>query len=431
MKMHNVENVKFSVNNDKSENTAEGERPARCREAGGSAPRDDHRPGECPGHHLGEPHGLGGRAVEGEVRPRLLPAEPERLCRLVRHERPARPHPGSFRREALDREGREAFEASSLADELDLGGARTEPGRRARLFPFFPSHSTWPLTLPLAFQNQFRGTFIGFAGKWPGIPDRLRDQEIPAGLRRSALLRGDGIPQYCVLGRCPAGFPTACAIRTSRPTPLGNRPLRGRSQSLSRASDGRPGARLPSVRLYLFKEISAGLPATVHRPSMVVGDLRTGKVIHFQVFYYLAEFFSGLKTWGVVPRTAGIRLDIIPSDYVARGLHLSSSRQAPLALLPPLLRQKLPSGHRTDPEPAELLPVAGAASAPRLQVAGCASCTPSPGHPRRSTRSAAQPVGPSFLLDYLDRDPQDFDNARTCNFYAGQQVGTAGGGGST
>jgi thioester reductase-like protein len=77
---------------------------------------------------------------------------------------------------------------------------------------------------------------------------------------------------------------------------------------------------------YLFGEMAAGLAATVHRPSMVVGDARTGKVVHFQVFYYLTEFFCGLRTWGVVPRTGGVRLDIIPSDYVAGVIHRSSGR---------------------------------------------------------------------------------------------------------
>ena len=33
----------------------------------------------------------------------------------------------------------------------------------------------------------------------------------------------------------------------------------------------------------------AGLPITVHRPSMVVGEAQNGRVIHFQVFYHLCE----------------------------------------------------------------------------------------------------------------------------------------------
>lgn len=77
---------------------------------------------------------------------------------------------------------------------------------------------------------------------------------------------------------------------------------------------------------FLLKQIGEGLPATIHRPSMVVGDSRSGAVIHFQVFYFLAEFFIGRNTWGLVPATGEVRLDIIPSDYVARAIHLSSQR---------------------------------------------------------------------------------------------------------
>lgn len=77
---------------------------------------------------------------------------------------------------------------------------------------------------------------------------------------------------------------------------------------------------------FLAGEMRAGLPVTVHRPSMVVGDARAGKIIHFQVFYYLAEFFSGKNTCGVVPNTGRVRLDIIPVDYVAAAIHLSSLR---------------------------------------------------------------------------------------------------------
>jgi nucleoside-diphosphate-sugar epimerase len=72
-------------------------------------------------------------------------------------------------------------------------------------------------------------------------------------------------------------------------------------------------------------KIEAGLPVTVHRPSMVIGDSQTGKIIHFQVFYYLAEFFSGRKTYGIVPDTGDVLLDIIPSDYVAQAIRATSA----------------------------------------------------------------------------------------------------------
>ena len=60
-----------------------------------------------------------------------------------------------------------------------------------------------------------------------------------------------------------------------------------------------------------------GLPITLHRPSMVVGDAKSGQVIHFQVFYHLCEFLSGRRTFGVMPDLGQTRLDTIPVDWVA------------------------------------------------------------------------------------------------------------------
>lgn len=67
-----------------------------------------------------------------------------------------------------------------------------------------------------------------------------------------------------------------------------------------------------------------GLPLTVHRPSMVVGDSRDGRVIHFQVFYHLCEFLSGARTFGVMPPLGSTRLDTVPVDWVARAIDWSS-----------------------------------------------------------------------------------------------------------
>ncbi len=69
---------------------------------------------------------------------------------------------------------------------------------------------------------------------------------------------------------------------------------------------------------------------------MVVGRSDTGRIIRFQVFYYLCDFPSGAKTWGFVPDTGEATLDIILVDCrgrftvrytpqsVGRVLHLSS-----------------------------------------------------------------------------------------------------------
>lgn len=75
----------------------------------------------------------------------------------------------------------------------------------------------------------------------------------------------------------------------------------------------------------IHAEVLAGLPLTVHRPSMVVGDTRTGRIIHFQIFYHLCEFLSGKRTVGLAPHFGRARLDIIPADCVAAIIAWSST----------------------------------------------------------------------------------------------------------
>ena len=77
---------------------------------------------------------------------------------------------------------------------------------------------------------------------------------------------------------------------------------------------------------YVRTEAERGLPLTVHRPSMVVGDSRTGAIAHFQVFYHLCEFLSGRRTLGLCPRLGQTRLDTVPADYVARAIAWSSGQ---------------------------------------------------------------------------------------------------------
>lgn len=67
-------------------------------------------------------------------------------------------------------------------------------------------------------------------------------------------------------------------------------------------------------------EAERGLPLTIHRPSMVVGDSRTGAAIHFQIFYHLCEFLSGRRTFGLCPRLGSARLDTVPSDHVGAAI---------------------------------------------------------------------------------------------------------------
>lgn len=68
-----------------------------------------------------------------------------------------------------------------------------------------------------------------------------------------------------------------------------------------------------------------GLPVTVHRPSMVVGNSHDGSIPHFQIFYYLVEFIAGRRTWGLLPDLSQNHVDLVPADYVAQAIVWSSS----------------------------------------------------------------------------------------------------------
>jgi thioester reductase-like protein len=68
-----------------------------------------------------------------------------------------------------------------------------------------------------------------------------------------------------------------------------------------------------------------GLPITVHRPSMVIGDARDGRIIHFQIFYFICEFLSGGRTLGLFPDFGDVRLDVIPVNWVAEAIAASST----------------------------------------------------------------------------------------------------------
>lgn len=68
-----------------------------------------------------------------------------------------------------------------------------------------------------------------------------------------------------------------------------------------------------------------GLPITLHRPSMVVGESRSGRTKHFQIFYHLCEFLSGSRTFGIMPDLSQTSLDTIPVDWVADAICWSSN----------------------------------------------------------------------------------------------------------
>lgn len=166
---------------------------------------------------------------------------------------------------------------------------------------------------------------------------------------------------------------------------------------------------------YIRTQVARGLPITIHRPSMVVGDSRTGKIIHYQVFYHLCEFLSGRRTLGLSPPLGQAMLDIVPVDYVARVLAWSSARadtagrilhecsgaggSIPLTELRSRVRELL-SAHRHEVPVVKTLPVWGFTGLLAVLAAFLDKRT------QRAVR--ALPV----FLDYL-ASPTAFENDQT------------------
>lgn len=75
---------------------------------------------------------------------------------------------------------------------------------------------------------------------------------------------------------------------------------------------------------YLLEEINNNMPISICRPSMIVGDTVNGKILSFQVFYYILDFLSGKPTHGILPQLGSRNLDIINVDVVSNAISLIS-----------------------------------------------------------------------------------------------------------
>ncbi|MEM7469310.1 MAG: SDR family oxidoreductase, partial [Pseudomonadota bacterium] len=75
-----------------------------------------------------------------------------------------------------------------------------------------------------------------------------------------------------------------------------------------------------AAEVKIQEAVEQGFPATVHRPSMVVGDSNSGAVVHFQIFYFICDFLSGKRTMGLYPKLGQATLDVVPNDFVAKAV---------------------------------------------------------------------------------------------------------------
>ena len=60
------------------------------------------------------------------------------------------------------------------------------------------------------------------------------------------------------------------------------------------------------------------LPASIMRPSIIVGDSRTGETINYKAFYWPLRAYAN-NQMRVMPANKHCRVDVVPVDYVASG----------------------------------------------------------------------------------------------------------------
>lgn len=65
--------------------------------------------------------------------------------------------------------------------------------------------------------------------------------------------------------------------------------------------------------------VAEGLPVAVHRPSIVVGDSRTGHTRSFNVIYWPLRLWAR-GWWRMFPGSPDTLVDIVPVDFVARAI---------------------------------------------------------------------------------------------------------------
>ncbi|HVR71182.1 MAG TPA: SDR family oxidoreductase [Vicinamibacteria bacterium] len=94
----------------------------------------------------------------------------------------------------------------------------------------------------------------------------------------------------------------------------------------------------------------SGVPATVYRPSIVVGDSRTGETAKFDGPYFVLSAMERLPSPGVFPRigSGANAVDLAPVDFVVEGL----------ARLATIGASRGRTYHLTDPEPPRALEIA-------------------------------------------------------------------------
>ncbi len=81
------------------------------------------------------------------------------------------------------------------------------------------------------------------------------------------------------------------------------------------------------------RAMKAGLPATIYRPGIVVGDSRTGETQKYDGPYMVATYLQRLPAFSLVPKVSdftSVRVGLVPRDYVIGAMDVLSVMQESL-----------------------------------------------------------------------------------------------------
>jgi len=125
------------------------------------------------------------------------------------------------------------------------------------------------------------------------------------------------------------------------------------------------------------ERMAAGLPATIYRPAIVVGDSETGETEKYDGPYYLLSLLLAQPEWlslsFAVPGSADAELNVVPRDFVVDAIAAIASREdtigevyqlcdpAPLPVTEFVDALSAAAGHRTVTAPT-IKPVARSAA---------------------------------------------------------------------
>ncbi len=91
-------------------------------------------------------------------------------------------------------------------------------------------------------------------------------------------------------------------------------------------SDYDPYARTKKFTEHMIARLLPGVPHTIFRPSIVLGDSRRAETTQFE----MVRAFAFLAGFPVLPFRPGDKIDIVPVDYVAKAIVLLHQKEKPM-----------------------------------------------------------------------------------------------------